>query len=315
MVELLDIKNKIKKLSENPNIPWQIDDTLSVVHDPVNKPQKAAKSDPKKSPQEIPINPDHMIGKGMDTTGSQYQEVSTHETTWDRAHGENRIGEAQKPIEIVKATNSLDAPKQLNNEKCEPIKAKSEPDNLIKELDLLLKSNLIPVTTIVHYKSGKVKTSIRWKKPESIGIKKVESQHELKGVIHVSESKTFTQNSKLKQTMFVLTDSMDNSALYNNEYLPTDEHPKYGSGIYLYNDLERAKKENTEDKTILPAKVNIGNPYAIVNNSNWSEDFKDNLTNLGYDSIYIPSGQAQVFDIFIFDQRLIRILGEDGKNE
>jgi hypothetical protein len=233
------------------------------------------------------------------------------EDVFDREHGHNRLGETQEPI-VSKAAYSPEAPKQSMTEESDPIYGEEQHEVVHKLLDVNKSTHLIPVLSIIHYKSGKVKTSIRWKNPESIGVKNVESKHELIGVIPVTEGPYFTHSSKVHQTVFFLADSIDLSKLYNNELLPTDEHEKYGEGIYVFNSLDRVKEKNEEeDKTILPAKVNIQTPYLFVNETNWNEDFKNNLVNLGYDSIVISTGKPQEYDIFIFSPRQVRILGED----
>jgi len=316
-IELDRILGQIRKTIDNASIPWKEDDA-QFIHEDINKPQKANLKDKKMLyAQNIPINGDAMVGKSMTPVGSHViDSPSTHEQTFDREHGHNRLGETQEPI-LKKSGYSNDSPKVLNDEECDPIISQRQTDAIHKILDdAFYKSNLIPVLTIIHYKSGRVKTSIRWKKPESIGVKRVESKHELIGVIPVEEGPYFTHSSKLRQTMFFLADSIDIDKLYNNEFLPIDSHEKYGDGLYLYNDLERAKKKNEEEhKTVLPVKINIGNPYLLVNNTNWNESFRGNLVNLGYDSIMIPTGVSQVFDILVFNPKLVRVLGEDSKSE
>jgi hypothetical protein len=107
--ELEVIKSKIKSLKKEINVFPQLQ-PLSVVDSqqdritPQTKPYKAEKEDYlHKIPQQIPISPDSMANKSMDTTGSKYAEgEKNRQVYFEVESGHNRLGETQETIEKAK---------------------------------------------------------------------------------------------------------------------------------------------------------------------------------------------------------------------
>ena len=204
----------------------------------------------------------------------------------ENSEGEEKIGESSPPI---------------------------DPDDSI--IQKASRSNLIPVMTVVKYHSGMVRPAIRWKSAQSLGIKEIESDKPLIGIISIQQSPAFTRVSRIKQTMFYLAETDSIKKLYNNEYLPLDDSERYGRGLYLYNNLDRAKEANKYQDEILPVKVMIRNPYILATGDIWTPEFKGKLSNFGYDSVYINTGKPLVFDIFVFDSRFIKVIKQESRFE
>jgi 2'-5' RNA ligase len=241
------------------------------------------------------------LKKGMDTAGDMYDEgVQVHQQYSDMNAGKNRIGDKDEPL--GKASFSADAPTKPD----EPIIADKQQEKIEKML--------IPVLSVVHYKNGSVKTSIRWKNPESIGVKKITSKSPLAGVITIDEAPYFTLHSKIKQTMYYLADQDEVSSLQDNELLQPSEDDKYGAGIYLYSDLDKAKEANTDNQTLLPVKVNIVNPLVISSPDEWKEESKNTLSNVGYDSIYIMTKEARVFNLIVIAPNSLKVIGQSEQS-
>jgi 2'-5' RNA ligase len=239
------------------------------------------------------------LKKSMDTTGDSYAEgLDARQQYVDLNTGKHKIDDKEEPI-VSKAAFSPDAP----NKEVE-IDGEQQQDKIEKML--------IPVLSVIHYKNGRVQTSVRWRNPESLGVKKIDSKSPLLGVITVEEAPYFTVNSRVKQTLYYLAEQIEIDRLYENEYLPVSDDEKYGQGLYLYSDLDKAKEINKDQgKTILPVKVLVNKSFVLED----QVDFKNKLTNLGYDSIYIPTNETRIFNLFVFDSKNVRVIGQEGTQE
>ena len=205
-----------------------------------------------------------------------------------------------------------------------PIIQKEELKKILKELKnyeekvekAFTRLNKIPVLSVIQSKSGKYSTAVRWRSTRSLGVSEISLKKPKMGAISSRYGSSFTQYSIVKQTMFHLGDSSDIEAIDNDEFLVTEDHEKYGEGVYLYSDLDEAKKINeSESKEIIPVKVDVKNPYIVSTFSPWSDHLKDNFENLGYDSVIITTGKPRVFTLFVSNTKIIKVLAEYEEDE
>lgn len=188
-------------------------------------------------------------------------------------------------------------------------------DNSQIEKAAFTRLNKIPVLTVIQQKSGKYSTAVRWRTPRSLGVMDRSFKNPKVGAISSRYGSSFTQYSKVRQTMFYLGDSSDIDSINNNEFFSVEEHERYGEGIYLYSDLDKVKEANeSEKKEIIPIKVDIKNPYVISTFSPWSDGLRNNLENLGYDSIAIITNTPRIFNLFVFNPKSIKVLAEQEED-
>jgi hypothetical protein len=136
--ELGNILHKIDLLGSPA--PQSVEESMQDKIVAINKPHKATKEDyEKKDAKDVPIDPNAMINKNMESTGSMYAEgIPAFQQYSDMNAGHNQIGSTQEPISsddmeiIKKAAFSADAP----NKEGEPIEGTKQQDKIEKMLDL-----------------------------------------------------------------------------------------------------------------------------------------------------------------------------------
>jgi len=183
---------------------------------------------------------------------------------------------------------------------------------IVKALLQKAKSGLLPIRTFVHYPSGITRSAIRWKNPESIGLKNLKVRQDLVGIMNLEDAQEFSRDSIVRQTLFYLSDNIALEKIYENEFLPLEEHEVFGDGLYLYNDIEKAKEvNNLANKVILPVKIWITNPYILRDINEFTPEIEDKVEEMGYDSIIIMTNEMLKFDVFCISNESIRIIGAE----
>lgn len=169
----------------------------------------------------------------------------------------------------------------------------------------------IPIRTIIRSKNGLIRSAIRWKKFASAGLEKIKSNKNLKGVVHVSQTPTYTQQSLVKQTLFFVSDEASVAEIKNDNYIPLAEYKTLGLGIYLHGDIDEAtKKSEEEEKEVLPVKVNLQKLFQSTMKDVESQNI-EGLKEQGYDAIVLMKEGPYQFDLFVFDNSKIVVIGDD----